>query len=157
MTRPEHPLIAADRSNACPNLIGEGLEAEPAVCCGKRTRDGCLGTVRLLNGEKLLNGFLISSVEEVFVSIERNEAHGCNAIPARDVEPVDRVEEEQGSYLFVQIAALGTKCFKGMAFLKEELERCGRTVRIECLVAQRGILCGDDRTEGTHAEVLSPI
>ena len=49
----EHPLVAADRSHAAANLVGEGLEAQGLVGSGHGAGDGVAGSKPLLHGDEL--------------------------------------------------------------------------------------------------------
>ena len=81
MADAEHPLVAAHRAHAAPDLIGQGLEAQAVIGFGQRTGDGVRGAVCRLHGEKAVDGLFKAALEEVGVAVVRNQAC-ASAYPA---------------------------------------------------------------------------
>ena len=65
MTGAEHPLIAADRTHATPDLVGQGLKAQAVVRGGQGAGDAVAWSVGGLDGQKYLDSFLKTTFEQV--------------------------------------------------------------------------------------------
>jgi hypothetical protein len=63
MSHPKHPLIAADRANTAPDLIGERLEGEAMVGGGERAAQSIAWTVGFLGVGKQLDCFSEAALE----------------------------------------------------------------------------------------------
>ena len=148
MTHSEHPLVAADGADAAADLVGQGLEGEAMVGGGEGARDAVAGTVVRLVGEEAGDGLVEPTVEEVLVTSERDEAARVEFGAARQVKPVQGVEEEERPNTFVEIGGVVPEGFEGMALGEQVGEGSLMAEMLEGLVADGGIGAGDDRNEG---------
>jgi hypothetical protein len=73
MSHAKHPLIAAHRTDAATNLVGERLDSETIVSGSQRAGDSVACAVLILFAEKNFNRFLETALEQMFVSVEMNE------------------------------------------------------------------------------------
>jgi len=103
----EHPLIAADRPHTPPNLFGQGLECEPAICRGQRAGKTVAQSLRRLGAEKDADGLLISSRQKLLVAAKRNQRLAVRGrpLPFRQMETVDRIKKEERPHALVEIFA----------------------------------------------------
>ena len=74
MSRAKHPLIATDRANTSPHLIGQRLECQPAVSGSERARKAIAQSLGRLGREKDPDRFFISAAEQLFVAAERESS-----------------------------------------------------------------------------------
>ena len=147
MSHAEHPLVAAHRPHAAPDLVGEGLKGDALIYDRQRAGDGVAGAGAFLRCQENFQGLLEPPLQQVFKTPEGNHARRRCGQFARQMKPVDRVEEKQGAHALVQIIAgapegvqlrAGGDEFSGRGLFAEGVQR---------LVANRGIRRGDDFDE----------
>src|SRR5271165_808896 len=121
MASAEHPLIAAHGAHAAPDLVGEGLKSECAVCGGERAGDSFIGAVGRLSCEKDIDGFVKAAAQERDVAGERNRGTG-HRLPwpvfglGSEVKAMQRVEEEFGADAAIEIVAAPPESVESVAF-----------------------------------------
>src|SRR5688572_10012455 len=116
MARAKHPLVAANAPYAPADLIGERLETQVVIRRREGTADGVAGAVSALCGEERVDRFLETPVEQVLVALERNRRATRRCELRRDVEPVNREEEEQRPHALVEVVARSAKRLERVAF-----------------------------------------
>src|SRR5580765_4844004 len=106
MAHAKHPLIATHGAHAFANLISKRLECETMIRCGERAAQAVAWSVRLLRRRKQFDGFLESTVKQVFISAKRNASTGFQFRACRQMETMNGVEKKKGSNALVKILAL---------------------------------------------------
>jgi hypothetical protein len=101
----EHPLIPAHGPDAGPDLVRQGLKTETPIRCRKRTRYAVVGAFRPLLAEKALNGFLETTVQQIFVPLKGDQPTQRKSLLPRQMEAMNCIEEEERSHLFIKTPA----------------------------------------------------
>src|SRR5688500_7428108 len=99
----EHPLIAANRADAPPHLVGQRLKAEVVIRRRQRAADRVTWAVAALDMQKGFDGFLEAAVQEVRVTFEWDGAVSGFSELAGNVEAVNRIQKNQGADAFVEV------------------------------------------------------
>jgi len=123
-------------------MIGGGESAGEAVA----------GTVGLLGDEKNIQRLLEPALEEVGVTVKRDETLGAEAGFLREVKSVDRKEEKERAHAFVEVVAVPAEGVKFAGLGEEFRQRGVAAKRVERLIAFGGVGSGDDRDEFTGHE-----
>lgn len=139
----EHPLVAADGTDAATDLVAEGLKGEALVGGGEGGREAVAGALAGLGGEEGVDGFLEAALEEVFVTAERDEggcAAGGEAGEARgDFEAMKGVEEEEGADALVEVVRAPAEGVEGGAGAEELVEIGVQAPVVEGAIPHRGV------------------
>ena len=125
MTHAEHPLVALHGPHAAADLISQGLEGQTVVGRGQGRSDAVGWTLRLEFSEKAIDGLFEATVEQVFkpgkgdqASVSRGSQFG------REVEPMERRQEEQRPNPLVQILGIAAELVEGGARFKQLGQTC---------------------------------
>ena len=144
MRHPEHPLIPADGSDTAAHLVCQRLKGQPVICRSQRTADGIAWTLRSLHGQKTVDGFFEATAQQMLVAMKWNHAPARRIRLRRQMEPVNRIQKEEGADLFVKVRASAPERIEFRTFRQQNLARCVRTDRLQRTVADRGILRRND-------------
>src|SRR5690606_13605648 len=120
---PEHPPVTPLGANAAADLIGKRLEREAVVRRGECTRDPGVDPVSVKRLEKDVDGLLEAALEQVDVSVVRDESASLDVRPKRQVEPVDAVQEEERTDAFVEVVTLPPKPIQVGALRQQDIAR----------------------------------
>src|SRR3989442_11239117 len=100
MANAKHPLVATSRTDAVADLIGQGLKAKVVIGCGQSTRDRLAWLMRCLGGQKRGNRFLEPTVQQMFVTLERDQPCRIRTCFLWKMKPVNCIKKEQRSNPF---------------------------------------------------------
>ncbi len=118
MAHAEHPLVAADRAHAAPDLVGQGLEAQGLVGGGQGAGDGVAGAESFLDRAKLIDRLFEPPAQEPRIALERHQGLGVRRKLGRQVVAIDGGQKEGGPHPLVEVFALaaeGIQCAGGVA------------------------------------------
>jgi len=142
MPHPEHPLIALDHPDAAADLIGERLEAEPLVGRGQGARDAVGRTLGPLHREEVIERLLEPAVQQQVEPGTRYQAlarPSRRRQPARQVEPVNGIEEEERAHTLVEVVARAPEGIELGTLGQQVGRRRGPAPGVERLVANRRV------------------
>jgi len=160
MAHAEHPLVAAHRTHAPADLVRQRLEPEPVVRRRQRAGDGIARAFRLLHGQKLVQGLLEAALEQMLVAGEGDEraaagGGGGGRQAFRQMEPVDRVKEEQRAHALVEVFAAPAEVVQPRALVQEVAGGQAGAGGGERLVAPGGVGRGDELDQVGHGHFIS--
>src|SRR5678816_2882386 len=104
----EHPLIAAHGPNALAHLIGQRLERQSVIRGRERAGNGIVGPFFALGFQENRNRLWKTTLQKILVSREGGRSFQFHAGTSRQMEAVDRIEEEKCTNPFIQILALSS-------------------------------------------------
>src|SRR5262245_57381709 len=103
MPHAEHPLVAAHGADAAADLIRECLERKPMICRSECGRERVARPVRFLRGLKKFDRILEPPRKQMLVTVERDDAALPESRARRQMETMNRVEEEERTDSLVEV------------------------------------------------------
>src|SRR5215469_781530 len=117
MAGAKHPLIAENRTDTSPHLVGKRLKSEAPVSRGERAPDRFTWSIGPLGCEEDGDGFLVAAIQQFFIAAE---GYLCAArircAFSRHIKPVNRIEEEEAANPLVEIGDVVPEVFKLLSF-----------------------------------------
>src|ERR1051326_3034376 len=150
MAGAKHPLVAAHRSHAAAHLARERLKAESAIGGRQSARNGIVGSLGLLSGEKYFDGLVEAAVQQGDVAWKRDDGTRSIAPVAREVKAVNRVEKKEGAHASIEVLRTAAKRVELLAFHQQLIERGRATDGVERGVANSRIVGVDDIEQPAH-------
>ncbi len=110
----------------------------------------------LLFGQEFADGFFEAPFQQMDVALEGNAALRRRGLALRDLEAVNRIEEEQRAHALVEVVRAAAELLQRSALAHQIRERKLRAERLQRLVADSRVRRGDDLDQAAHDLAPAP-